>query len=594
MKTLSVVIPVYNEKKTLLDVLRLVEASSAAGLNKEIILVDDFSTDGTRDILKELAATGKYKILFQEKNGGKGSALRAGFAKATGDFILVQDADLECDPNEYPDLLAPLLAGTADVVYGSRFAGYTPRMLFRDWHYFGNWLLTTLSNICTRLDITDMETCYKVFTKDVLTKILPDLRSNRFGFEPEVTAIVAANKFRVHEVGISYSGGRTYEEGKKINWKDGVSAIWTILTSWFRFSSFGRDRFKTYTLLSLLFLTVFSIAVLHPEIKGDGFSYLEMTEILKTGILPDPFFPLRIITGFFGVVFLTLVDSIIQNIHISWLLINSIFYIVMGMVFYALLRKLSRSPEVSFLSTLFLVTNYAAVTAGLGYLMDVSGWMFYVISLYGALRYMQTKNGKWLYLSAVAIGLGGEFKEYALLGYIVLSGCILFVHWRQWIEIVKKLFVSGLIASGPFIAMNIYSLIMYDFTYVEWLSAQGRYVYEHRILEYIKSFGSLYNFGWLLFFPGLYLLLKDSRKLFQNESVVFMWLALLSFLPVFIWDAITQRILFIATPALIMVSSLFIERMQRHRYLILSLLGLYILSSYLMDAFILDFVNLPF
>src|SRR3990167_6229843 len=189
MKTLSVVVPIYNEKKTLLEVLRLVESSPAAGLNKEIILVDDYSTDGTRDILKGLGAAGKYKIIFQEKNGGKGSALRGGFANATGDFILVQDADLECDPNEYPDLLAPILAGTADVVYGSRFAEYSLLTVFRDWHYFGNWLLTAVSNMFTGLGITDMETCYKVFTKDALAKILPDLRSNRFGFEPEVTAI---------------------------------------------------------------------------------------------------------------------------------------------------------------------------------------------------------------------------------------------------------------------------------------------------------------------------------------------------------------------------------------------------------------------
>ena len=588
MKTLSGVVPIFNEKKTLLDVLRLVEAGPAAGLSKEIILVDDYSTDGTRDILKDLVATGKYKIIFQEKNGGKGSALRAGFAQATGDFILVQDADLECDPNEYPALLAPLLAGTADVVYGSRFAEYTLFRIFRDWHYFGNWLLTAVSNMFTGLGITDMETCYKVFTKDALAKILPDLRSNRFGFEPEVTAIVAKNNFRVTEIGISYSGGRTYEEGKKINWKDGVSAFWTMFRSWWRFSTYGK-----YLWLLLPALAAFTIAVLHPTIKGDSGSYLEMMQLLQTGIVPDGFVPFRVITGFFGVALLVLVDAVIGNIHISWLLMNSIFYVVTGMVFYALLRRLTRSPEVSFVATLFLVTNYAAVTGGLAYLMDMSGWMFYIISLYCALRYMQTGREKWLYFSAAAIGVGGVFKEYALLGYIVLAGSILFLHWGQWMRLVRKLFVSGLIAAGPFVTMNIYSLFVYDYTYFNWLAFQGKYVYQSRLLEYIKSFGSLFNFGWLFFFPSLYPLLKESGKPFRKESV-FMWLTLLSFLPVFIWDAITQRVLFITVPALIIVSSLFLERIRHLLYLILALLVLFVLSAYFMDSFILDFINLPF
>ncbi len=230
MKTLSIVIPAYNEKNTIREVLAAVEKSDIGNIRKEIIVVDDFSTDGTRDILAELQKNKKYKIIYQEKNMGKGAAVRRGFSAVAGDFIIVQDADLEYDPAEYRTMLKPLLDGRADVVYGSRFLGgekTVHRALFF-WHYLGNRFVTFVSNIFTNLNLTDMETGYKAFTKSALDKITPYLESNRFGIEPEITARVAKNHLRVYEVGISYSG-RTYEEGKKINWKDGLAAIWFII-----------------------------------------------------------------------------------------------------------------------------------------------------------------------------------------------------------------------------------------------------------------------------------------------------------------------------------------------------------------------------
>jgi glycosyltransferase involved in cell wall biosynthesis len=220
---LSVIIPVYNEKNTVLELLRRVEAVPLS-LDKEIIVVDDFSTDGTREVLAGLGRP-DIKVLFHAKNMGKGSALRTGFSEATGDIVLVQDADLEYDPAEYPGLLAPILDGRADVVYGSRFLGGPHRVLFF-WHSVGNRFLTSLSNVVTNLNLTDMETCYKVFRGDVLRKL--SLKSRRFGFEPEVTIKVAKLKCRIYEVPISYAG-RNYSEGKKIGWKDGVAALWHIL-----------------------------------------------------------------------------------------------------------------------------------------------------------------------------------------------------------------------------------------------------------------------------------------------------------------------------------------------------------------------------
>ena len=225
---LSVVIPVYNEKRTLSELIRRVEAVK---LEKEIIIVDDASTDGTRDLLKKYEGQERFKVIYQSKNAGKGSALRAGFDKAEGEIIIVQDGDLEYDPKEYPLLLEPILDGRADVVYGSRFLGGTHRVFFF-WHYVGNKVLTTLSNMCTNLCLTDMETGYKVFRRTVLDSFI--LKCNRFGFEPEFTSKVARHAFRIYEVPISYSG-RGYEEGKKINWKDGVAALWFI----FRFRFFS-------------------------------------------------------------------------------------------------------------------------------------------------------------------------------------------------------------------------------------------------------------------------------------------------------------------------------------------------------------------
>jgi glycosyltransferase involved in cell wall biosynthesis len=223
---LSILMPVYNEAKTIHEIIKKVEEADIGDVRKELIIVDDGSKDGTRDLLRELSQNSRYKIYFHGQNMGKGAALRTALHYATGDIVLVQDADLEYDPAEYAELIKPVIEGRADVVYGSRLTGGKVARAFNFWHYLGNKLLTFITNILYNAILSDMETCYKVFRADVIKSFL--IKSNRFDFEPEITAKVLKRKYKLYEMPISYYG-RDFAEGKKITWRDGFAAVWALV-----------------------------------------------------------------------------------------------------------------------------------------------------------------------------------------------------------------------------------------------------------------------------------------------------------------------------------------------------------------------------
>ncbi len=359
-----------------------------------------------------------------------------------------------------------------------------------------------------------------------------------------------------------------------------------------------KDKHKILLLWTLIFLSIFSIYFLKPKIAGDSLLYTSSIDVLKTGIQPEGFVPMMIASTQLGLRLIMFFDIFFKNISISWLFLDIVLYILIGLSFYSLLERLIKNREVAFLGTIFLVTNYAAVTFGLGYLMDAGGWAAYLMALYFAHKYLWGDDNesadKFMYTSALIIGIGGLYKEYSFVAYVVLLGTIVYKNWGNWVSILKKSFLTGLLVLVPFIIMNIHTYINFDgYTYLDWfLYNQHAYDYQNRPIEFIKSFGSIYNFGWFLFLPGLFIFIKNVKSNIKDKNNFFILMMLLSCFSVLLWPVVT-RVLFITMPTAVVITSLFLNKINKKLYLILPILILYILTGYFMDSFVLDFVNLP-
>ncbi len=363
-----------------------------------------------------------------------------------------------------------------------------------------------------------------------------------------------------------------------------------------------KDKYKILLLFILIFLSVFSVYALNPKIEGDSLLYVNSIEVLETGVQPTGFIPMMILTTYLGLKLIMFFNFFTGSIATSWSIVNALLYITMGLFFYSLLKRFIKDTQVAFISALFFITNYAAVSFGLAFMMDIGGWAAYVASIYFSYRYLENEsldNNKWLYASSIAIGIGGLYKEYAFVAYVVLWGILVFKNWRQWGKIFWKSVATLSIALGPFFVMNIYTYFYFDqYTYIDWfMHNQHTYTYQNRLVEFIKSFGSIYNFAWPLFLGGFYMLLVQTREIFRtkniDKNILFLWLVVASGFSVLLWPVVT-RVLFITMPGIILISSLFVKKIEKNIFIIAPILVVYIIASFLMDAFILDFVNLPF
>jgi hypothetical protein len=361
------------------------------------------------------------------------------------------------------------------------------------------------------------------------------------------------------------------------------------------FTSFKKDPYKVCIFFILIFVCVFSIYALKPKIAGDSFLYIDSIEVLKTGIQPPGFVPMMIVSTYLGLRLIMLLNLVTGSIAISWLLLDVVLFITMGLFSYSLFTRIFKDSRVAFLGTLFLITNYAAVSFGLGYLMDMGGWAAYMAALYFTYRYLETQDEKntWLYTAAAIVGIGGLYKEYAFVAYVVIVGAIIWKYWKHWKKIFWGILYTGCLAFVPFFLLNVYGYFNFNhYTYIDWLLYQGVYAYQNKTIEFIKSFGSIYNFGWFLFIGGFSILLQQLKEVRSDKNILFIWLVILSAFSVLAWPVVT-RVLFIAMPAAVLVTCLYIKKIEKYRYITVLILMLYIVSSYLMDAFVLDFVNLP-
>ncbi len=350
-------------------------------------------------------------------------------------------------------------------------------------------------------------------------------------------------------------------------------------------------------IISISIICLFSIRTFHPIVDGDGISYVEAIHVMEGGSIPSTFVPNRILTTFLNLESVILFSKIFGSIEAGWLIFNIILYFIFNIIFYKLIISIFKSDKVALLSSLFLATNYAMISFGLDYWMDIGGWVFYILSLYFTLKYSQTGERRQLLYSSVCIGIGALFKEYAFLAIIPVAIILIYENRTNIFNIVKKAFVPALFSLMPVLLVYIYIFEKFHYTYADWLSMNSEYyIYSSRIIEYIKSLGSLYNFLAFLVIGGAYYFLKNNKNtefLIDKKVKIFVFSALASILPIFIWPAITQRILFITVPASLLIASFLFKKFERYWWIFLLFLLPYVLMNFNMGIILLKF-NLPF
>jgi hypothetical protein len=350
----------------------------------------------------------------------------------------------------------------------------------------------------------------------------------------------------------------------------------------------------------LFIIIIISFLWLKPHIAGDSFDYLNSIQFLKTGIKSVDFAPNRLLTTFGALELLIFLSFLFHSTVFAWIFINTCFYLIFNFLFYKVLIYIHKDERVALLGTLFLATNYALAVFGLNFLMDMGGWMFYMISIYFSYKYLYYKNRKNILLSALAVGFGVLFKEYAVLGVIPIALILIYENFRKnnYLSSIKNIifnsFFPALLAIVPLTILYFFIYFKFGYTYIDWLQTNNeRYPNFNRLNEYIKSFGSLLNFLGVLFLIGLFSLYKKWPEL-EERNKVFITAVFMSFLPLFLWPGITQRVLFISVPALMLVASYGIKRFENKLSIIELLLVVYFLASLFMDSYILIHVNLPF
>lgn len=349
----------------------------------------------------------------------------------------------------------------------------------------------------------------------------------------------------------------------------------------------------------LVYIAFFSMYALKPVpidkygTSPEG-SYWRSMDLVVTGVHPVDLFPTRFTTSSGFILVVVVLEKVVGNREVAWLLLNTLFYIGMGLCFYLLATRVLQDKIAAFFATMLLALNYAAVVFGLHYAADASGWFFYSAALYCSFRFITTKQPTWLWVATALVGVGGIFKEYALCAYIVIAGSILLVEHKRWVRSIGLIITTAVLAASPFILVNVYTWMVFNYTYFDWWTYNQllkQSMFSGSLLnEYIKVLGGLYNFVWFLFFGGLFLFWKRRKEIMRDVSLQFILLVAISSLPVLLWVPF-QRVFFITAPAFALITGLFLKRFQ-HYWLLVPIFVLYALSTYFMDAYVLKIVNI--